>query len=192
MHGGCASEPQQRDDVLVRSGSDDRVGCVLGSGRAPPQQVEGAFAAGVHQPVGVVGPDVLGADERLIAAVCDRIAATGVRGDHGIALTAVGSSSAVANARTADVARRIELATGRRTEICFATTEPSVRQAISALDTDRVVVAPWLLAPGLLLDRVAAAAPGAVFAATIGNHPLLTDLVLDRYRSCLTRDMLVA
>jgi sirohydrochlorin ferrochelatase len=101
----------------------------------------------------------------------------------------VGSSSVAANARTATVARQLTAITGWRTEICFATTEPSLAQAVSRLrarGAERVLVAPWFLAPGLLTDRLEAAVPDLVHAQVIGPHTALADIVWDRYDNALT------
>ncbi|MFQ6327473.1 sirohydrochlorin chelatase [Nocardia sp. CWNU-33] len=102
----------------------------------------------------------------------------------GIAVAAVGSSSGAANGRTALVAQRLSAVTGWRTEICFATTEPGVTEAVSRLRSrgaDHVLVVPWFLAPGLLTDRLAAGAPELVHAEVIGAHPALADIVWNRY-----------
>ncbi|MGK8489428.1 sirohydrochlorin chelatase [Nocardia asiatica] len=137
--------------------------------------------------------DVLGADAGLIGALRDRVlAASAGRAPAdrrvGVAVAAVGSSSAAANARTAEVATRLAARTGWCTEICFATTEPSLSVAISRLrarGADHVLVAPWFLAPGLLTDRLAHAAPEAIHADVLGAHPALTEVVLDRYHAAV-------
>ena len=47
-------------------------------------------------------------------------------------------------------------------------------------------MAPWFLAPGRLTDRVADSIDAdTVMAATIGAHPGLADVVLDRYDTAL-------
>ncbi len=107
----------------------------------------------------------------------------------GIAVAAVGSSSAAANEQTARIADRLGTLTGRPTEICFATTEPTVTEAIARLHArgaDRILLAPWFLAPGLLTDRLLTAAPDVVHADTIGAHPLLAEVVLARYAAAAT------
>ncbi|NNH73051.1 sirohydrochlorin chelatase [Nocardia uniformis] len=106
----------------------------------------------------------------------------------GIAVAAVGSSSGAANARTARVAHRLTVMTGWDTEICFATTEPTVAEAVARLrarGADQVLVAPWFLAPGLLTDRLLANAPDLAHAEVIGAHPALTDIVWDRYDAAI-------
>ncbi|MEU7141174.1 sirohydrochlorin chelatase [Nocardia sp. NPDC046473] len=154
-----------------------------------------AAAHARHPQLRLIQADVLGPDARLIAALRDRVseasASLGPMGSRrlGIAVAAVGSSSPVANARTAQVARQLTGLTRQLTEICFATTEPSLPQAISRLRSrgaDNILVAPWFLAPGLLTDRLVTAAPDVVHANVIGPHPALTDIVWDRYDAAIS------
>ena len=107
----------------------------------------------------------------------------------GVAPAAVGSSDPRANAATAELASTLLSGTDGRALICFATSaEPTVprRSPLRQNGAERVVVAPWFLAPGLLTDRLSAAAatvcPRARFAETIGGHSLLIETMIDRYR----------
>ncbi|QIS10310.1 sirohydrochlorin chelatase [Nocardia arthritidis] len=144
-------------------------------------------------PVDSVGPRETDARPLLSAAQpmpteLELLAAGHSAGSIGVAVAAVGSSSAAANARTAAVARRLAAITGWHTDICFATTEPSLPQAISRLTTrgaTHLLVAPWFLAPGLLTDRLLSAAPNIPHANAIGPHPALTEIVLDRYAAAI-------
>ncbi|WP_228002321.1 sirohydrochlorin chelatase [Nocardia australiensis] len=145
-------------------------------------------AAATRQPrLRLTQADVLGTDARLIAAVRDAVSAEGADpADEriGIAVAAVGSSVRDANVRTTTVARKLGTDTAWQTTTCFATTEPSLTQAVSRLRANgatRILVAPWFLAPGMLTDRLAATDPNLMHAKTIGDHPHLTDVVLDRY-----------
>lgn len=151
-----------------------------------------------HPGLDLVQADVLGDDERLIAAVRARTVAAGAAVDDpsvGVVLAAVGSSRTDANARTAAIAPRLLSGTAwAGVEVCFATTEPSLPLAVSMLraaGSRRIVVAPWFLAPGLLTDRIDAAAdaasPDALRADVIGDHPLLVEVVLERYRAAVDR-----
>ncbi|WP_280470284.1 CbiX/SirB N-terminal domain-containing protein, partial [Nocardia brasiliensis] len=82
--------------------------------------------------------------------------------------------------------------TGQLTEICFATTEPTVNQAISRLHArgaEEIMVAPWFLAPGLLTDRLVAAAPHVVHADVIGAHPALSEIGWERYDAALANTL---
>ncbi|MTE12425.1 sirohydrochlorin chelatase [Nocardia aurantiaca] len=158
-----------------------------------------------HPQLRLTQAEVLGPDPHLIIALRDRIAAamaadgasaalTELASPHvrrrpagprwGIAVAAVGSSSAAANTRTGDVARLLSAMTGWDTEICFATTQPTVQKAFARLrarGAERILIAPWFLAPGLLTDRLRDALPWLPQAATIGAHPLLAEVALDRY-----------
>nr|WP_308102890.1 MULTISPECIES: CbiX/SirB N-terminal domain-containing protein [unclassified Nocardia] len=147
----------------------------------------------ISTPVSSVGPRETDARPLLSAAQTmptelQLLAAGHSAGSIGVAVAAVGSSSAAANTRTAAVARRLAAITGWHTEICFATTEPSLPQAISRLTTrgaTHMFVAPWFLAPGLLTDRLLSSAPDIPHANAIGPHPALTEIVLDRYAAAL-------
>ncbi|WP_083863307.1 sirohydrochlorin chelatase [Nocardia exalbida] len=150
-----------------------------------------ATAGARHPGLRLTQADVLGVDAGLVGALRDRVLAAvpaSAARRLGVAVAAVGSSSAAANARTAEVAVRLAARTGWRTEICFATTEPSVSEAVSRLHArgaDHVLVAPWFLAPGLLTDRLSHAAPQAAHADVLGAHPALTQVVLDRYHAAI-------
>ncbi|MFE9323759.1 sirohydrochlorin chelatase [Nocardia sp. NPDC052278] len=154
-----------------------------------------AGARTAHPQLVLTQADVLGPDPRLITTLRDRILAaleSAVSPRHGetlgVVVAAVGAAAA-ANARTSDVARQLAAMTGWLTEVCFATTEPSVTQAISRLrarGAEGVLVAPWFLAPGLLTDRLVAAAPEVVHAQVIGPDTALTEIVWDRYDTALS------
>jgi sirohydrochlorin ferrochelatase len=134
---------------------------------------------------------VLGEDDRLVSVLHERLAELGVStfdSELGVLVTAIGSTHAAANARTARVAETLMAGTqwvGATT--AFATGPgPSLAEAAAGLrrgGARRVVVAPWFLAPGLLTDRVArcAAAQGMPMAAPLGAHRLVAETVLDRF-----------
>lgn len=144
-----------------------------------------------HPRLHLTQADVLGADQRLIYALRDRVLAALARNSLrrtdsplGIAVAAVGSSSPAANARTARVAHRLTALTGWPTEICFATAEPTVSEAVTRLrarGAGNILIAPWFLAPGLLTDRLRTATPHLPHATTLGPHPALPDIIWDRY-----------
>jgi sirohydrochlorin ferrochelatase len=103
-------------------------------------------------------------------------------------LAAIGSSHAPANAAVADLVagwtRRFGWHGG-----CAAfatTTTPTVSDAVAALragGAKRVAVAQWILAPGLLPDRIVrdATAAGAPVADALAADPGVVRAVLDRY-----------
>lgn len=171
---------------------------LLGSAYHARVDLPGLLAAArtAHPQLALTQADVLGPDPRLVTTLRDRtLAALGPatwprHGEPvGVVVAAVGAASATANARTSEVARQLAAMTGWLTEVCFATTEPSVTQAISRLrarGAERALVAPWFLAPGLLTDRLVAAAPEVVHAQVIGPDTALTEIVWDRYDTALT------
>ncbi|MGW5438438.1 sirohydrochlorin chelatase [Nocardia asteroides] len=149
------------------------------------------FARRRHPRLRLDQADVLGPDPRLLTALCDRIADAAPQAT-GIAVAAVGSTRPGANERTAEVAAEIARRTGLAAEICFATSEPTLTAATTRLrarGADAVVVAPWFLAPGLLTDRLRTAAPGLVHADTLGAHPMLAEVVWDRYDAAIEADL---
>jgi sirohydrochlorin ferrochelatase len=166
---------------------------LLGSAYHARVDLPGLLAAARRGPRGpaLVQTDVLAPDPRLVAVLRDRLTQAGVDpadDSVGVAVAAVGSSSAAANARTRGIVRALRAGTAWRTESCFVTAEPTVAQATVALrarGARRVVLAPWFLAPGLLTDRLAAAA--LPMSAPLGAHPLLAEVILDRYQDGLRR-----
>lgn len=143
-----------------------------------------------HPQLAIEVAEVLGGDGRLEAAALDRLGAVARLDDRhlGVVLAAIGSSHAPANAAVARVAEGWAARFGwAGTAAAYATsTTPTVGDAITALRRSgarRVAVAPWLLAPGLLPDRIEriAAAHKVPVAAPLGAHPLVAETVLARY-----------
>ncbi|WP_103885289.1 sirohydrochlorin chelatase [Actinacidiphila yanglinensis] len=136
--------------------------------------------------------DVLGPSPLLVAALERRLRAAGVRpGDRagtGVVLASAGSTDPEASAVIAEIARE-----WRRTGWCavrpaFASASlPRTQDAVRALRAEgvrRVAVAPYVIAPGFLPDRIAAGAREAgadVLADVLGPAPELAALLLRRY-----------
>jgi sirohydrochlorin ferrochelatase len=140
--------------------------------------------------------DVLGEDASLVTVLGQRLTEAAVSPeDHelGVIVTAVGSSSETANARTATVADALR-ARGRwaGTEVAFATgPHPTLAEAAERLrrrGASRLVVAPWFLAPGTITDRVAksAAELDIPVAQPLGAHNLVAAALLDRFDEILS------
>lgn len=197
---------------LLRPGLDVRVAfCELNSPRLPdvltpgavvtPFLLADAYHARMDIPRQITGfadvrqSEVLGEDARLVAVLCERLSAIGVSGfdsELGVVVVAIGSSDVAANERTASVALKLASNThwaGATT--AFATgTGPSPAEAVELLrqrGARRVVIAPWFLAPGRLLDRVSdfARDNGIAMTAPLGAHQLVAATVLDRYDQAL-------
>jgi sirohydrochlorin ferrochelatase len=151
-----------------------------------PRQIAGCSASDR-----VLQADVLGEDDRLVSVLRQRVAESMVsRLDDtvGVLVVAIGSSNPAANARTAEVAPK--LATGTQwaaVATAFATRpERSLAEAVKRLQhqgAQRVVIAPWFLAPGRIPDRVERFArdAGITVAAPLGAHRLVAETMLDRF-----------
>lgn len=138
--------------------------------------------------------DVLGEDDRLIAVLRQRLTHAGVSPldpDVGVLVTAVGSTRALANTRTAMVAEHVAQHTRWVATTAFATgPRPTLADAADVLrgrGASRLIIAPWFLAHGRITDRIAefARAQGIPMAAPLGPHRLVADTVLDRFDQAL-------
>ncbi|MUL68427.1 sirohydrochlorin chelatase [Mycobacterium sp. CBMA 234] len=134
--------------------------------------------------------DVLGEDDRLIHVLSQRLTQSGVSrldASVGVLVTAVGSSSAAANTRTATVATGLIAGTHWQATTAFATgPQANLAEATARLrdqGATRLVIAPWFLAHGRITDRVAdfAAAHRIPMAQPLGSHRLVADTLLDRF-----------
>jgi sirohydrochlorin ferrochelatase len=142
------------------------------------------LSAGYHvrvdlpaQAPGVTVTDAVGPDPRLAAALADRLREAGWAGEAPVTLAAAGS----ADPRSlADV----EQAAAHLADVLQVPVEPAYVSAGSPRlrDLRPVAVASYLLAPGVFADAVTGCG-GQVVAAPIGAHPVLAEIVLDRYRS---------
>lgn len=159
-----------------------------------------AQAARRHPGLAIDTAAVLGGDPRLEAVALRRLAA--VAGplddpDLGVVVAAIGSSHAPANAAVQRIAARWAARYGWAAGACagFATAAgPTVPDAVAALraaGARRVAVAPWILAPGLLPDRIArdARAAGAVVAQPLGADDGVAATVLARFDAAAGTDI---
>ncbi|WP_369165333.1 sirohydrochlorin chelatase [Streptomyces sp. AFD10] len=136
--------------------------------------------------------DVLGPSPLLNATLERRLREAGVRpGDlprTGLVLASAGSSDPEAIAVIAEIARELRHTGWCAVRPAFASallprTEDAVR-ALRAEGVERVAVAPYVIAPGRLPDRIAAGARAAgadVLADVLGPAPELARLLLDRF-----------
>ncbi|WP_338320384.1 sirohydrochlorin chelatase [Streptomyces lonarensis] len=138
---------------------------------------------------------VLGPDRLLVDALTRRLGEVGIApGDAagiGVVLAAAGSSDPEAIATVAATAREWRRAAGwRAVRPAFASASPPTTadavRALRAQGVRRVAVAPYVLAPGRLPDRIlrgAAEAGADVVAPVIGDCPELAALVLRRWEA---------
>ncbi|MET7285577.1 sirohydrochlorin chelatase [Streptomyces sp. NPDC005573] len=135
--------------------------------------------------------EVLGPSPLLLSALERRLYEAGLRpadrSSTGVVLASAGSSDPEAIAVIADIAREW-WHTGWcavRPAFASATGFPRTEEAVAdlrALGCARVAVAPYVLAPGFLPDRIArGAAEADVLADVLGPAPEVARVLLDRY-----------
>ncbi|MEU1040471.1 sirohydrochlorin chelatase [Streptomyces sp. NPDC005551] len=142
-------------------------------------------------PVPVRRTDVLGGSPLLVTALERRLFEAGIdaadRGTTGVVVASTGSKDAQARDSVAAVARQLRRA-GWGAALPAYVTGPQRRpgdavRELRAGGLSRVAVAPYVLAPGLLPDRIAAEAREAgadVLSAPLGDAPELVRLVVER------------
>ncbi|MEU2711646.1 sirohydrochlorin chelatase [Streptomyces sp. NPDC007205] len=138
--------------------------------------------------------DVLGPSPLLLSALERRLYEAGLtpadKSSTGVVLASAGSSDPEAIAVVADIAREWWHTGWCAVRPAFASagsaagfprTEDAVAE-LRALGCGRVAVAPYVLAPGFLPDRIARGAAGAdVLADVLGPAPEVARVLLERY-----------
>ncbi|MET7939520.1 sirohydrochlorin chelatase [Streptomyces sp. NPDC005302] len=134
--------------------------------------------------------EVLGPSPLLTAALERRLYEAGLtpadKSSTGVVLASAGSTDPEAIAVIAAIAREWRHTGWCAVRPAFASaslprTEDAVRK-LRALGCERVAVAPYVLAPGFLPDRIARGAEGAdVLADVLGPAPEVARVLLDRY-----------
>ncbi|MFI5857533.1 sirohydrochlorin chelatase [Streptomyces parvulus] len=139
--------------------------------------------------------EVLGPSPLLLAALERRLYEAGLtpadKSSTGIVLASAGSSDPEAIAVIAEIAREWRRSGWCAVRPAFASaslprTEDTVRE-LRELGCARVAVAPYVLAPGRLPDRIARGAAGAdVLADVLGPSPEVARVLLERYDAART------
>jgi sirohydrochlorin ferrochelatase len=134
--------------------------------------------------------EVLGPSPLLLSALERRLYEAGLtpadKSSTGVVLASAGSTDPEAGAVIADIAREWWRTGWCAVRPAFASaslprTEDAVRE-LRALGCERIAVAPYVLAPGFLPDRIARGAAGAdVLADVLGPAPEVARLLLRRY-----------
>ncbi|MFF2411058.1 sirohydrochlorin chelatase [Streptomyces sp. NPDC058092] len=134
--------------------------------------------------------EVLGPSPLLNSALERRLHEAGIRpgdrGSTGLVLASAGSTDPEAIAVIAEIARELRHTGWCSVRPAFASASlPRTEDAVRTLRAEgvrRVAVAPYVIAPGRLPDRIAAGAAGAdVLADVLGASPELARLLLTRY-----------
>ncbi|GGM11309.1 sirohydrochlorin chelatase [Streptomyces fumigatiscleroticus] len=139
--------------------------------------------------------EVLGPSPLLLAALERRLYEAGLtpadKSSTGVVLASAGSTDSEAIAVIADIAREWRHTGWCAVRPAFASaslprTEDAVRE-LRALGCARVAVAPYVLAPGFLPDRIArGAAQADVLADVLGPAPEVARVLLERYDAART------
>ncbi|MFE4872236.1 sirohydrochlorin chelatase [Streptomyces sp. NPDC056682] len=140
--------------------------------------------------------DVLGPSPLLLDTLERRLYEAGLtpadKRSTGVVLASAGSTDPEAIAVIAEIARELRHTGWCAVRPAFASaalprTEDAVRE-LRALGVRRVAVAPYVIAPGFLPDRIArGAAKADVLAEVLGPAPELARLLLTRYDEAKTR-----
>ncbi|GLY54669.1 CbiX/SirB N-terminal domain-containing protein [Lentzea sp. NBRC 102530] len=126
---------------------------------------------------GVLVTPPLGLD--AVPAVRDRLVEAGVRPGDAVVLGAAGSSDAWA----LETVRVAAEAVGASAVGYVSTASPRIADVVAGL-RGRVVVASWLLAPGVFHSALVASGADVV-SAPVGDHPLVVAALVRRYRSAV-------
>lgn len=175
-----------------------RVSDVLTAVAEPVILVPAFLAAGYHvhtdvpDQVGTSGhrrvrvTPALGPGAVLARVQHARLQEAGWRPGDRVVLAAVGSADPRALADVEAAARLLSEELGEPVGLGYGVmAAPTVPDAVAqsrAAGAQRVLISPYLLAPGLFQAKLAAAGADAT-AAPLGIHPLLVDLVIGRYRA---------
>lgn len=134
---------------------------------------------------------VLGPSPLLLSALEQRLYEAGLdpadKSSTGVVLASAGSSDPEAIAVIADIAREWRHTGWCAVRPAFASaslprTEDAVHELRAVAGVRRVAVAPYVLAPGFLPDRIARGAAGAdVLADVLGPAPAVARLLVRRY-----------
>ncbi len=127
----------------------------------------------------------LGPSGEIARIVADQLAKSGWRLGDSVILAAAGTTDRRARADLHVTATTLSAMVGTRVRLGFAATgDPSVADAVAAArrgGARRVVVASYLLADGLLQQRLLASGADVV-SQPLGTHPGLARLVANRFR----------
>ncbi|MGC4933714.1 sirohydrochlorin chelatase [Gordonia sp. DT30] len=147
-----------------------------------PDHVQASGAAGT------IVTRALGPDPAIAGVLRRRLIEAGWRPGDAVVLAAAGSSDRSACGQVHLAARQLEGLIGGDIRVGFITTAtPSVPDAIAAARATgrRVVVASYLLAPGLFHDRLHTYGADVV-GAPLGADPAIVDLIVTRMRAAVS------
>lgn len=139
-----------------------------------------------------IASGALGPDPRLATILVDRLDEAGALAGDSVVVAAAGSSVAAATVDVDAVAADVAAAWDGPVTVGYCSAAaPRVdvaadlaRASLGGPDHGRVVLASYLLAPGFFQRRLAGAG-AEIVAEPIGAHPLVAQIVVDRYTAAL-------
>jgi sirohydrochlorin ferrochelatase len=117
----------------------------------------------------------IGPDPRLAMVMAERLRATGWHGEQPVVLAGAGSADAEALDDVRQMAAALGGELGMTATAAFVTSGEPALHAVEA-----AAVVPYLIAPGHYADLIGRQSATFVSPA-IGNHPVLAQIVLERY-----------
>ena len=158
---------------------------LLSTGFHVGHDIEAAIAG--HRAVSA-GP--LGPDPRLAAVMADRLREAGLAEDDAVVMAVAGTRNRAGQAMAREMLPLLSAELGREVSIGFiAAAQPSVADAVTAARAGlpaggRVAVANYLLAPGHF-QKALADCGADIVAEPLGDHPLIAEIVADRYEAAI-------
>lgn len=129
----------------------------------------------------------LGPDPRLARVMAQRLREAGLREGDAVVMAAAGTRDADGTAMAESMGTLLSEELGRAVAVGhIAAASPTIAEAVASAgeEGDRVVVAPYLVAPGHFLDLLSRS-DAQVLAAPLGDHPLVAEVLVDRYHAAL-------
>lgn len=130
----------------------------------------------------------LGPDPRLAEVMAQRLTEAGGASTDGVVMAVAGTRKSVGRAMALEMGSLLAAHLGREVDVGFiSAATPSVAESVDrrrAAGATRVAVATYLLAPGQFHSQLEHAGADLV-AAPLGDHPLVAEIAVDRYRSML-------
>jgi sirohydrochlorin ferrochelatase len=206
VDGVATARPELDVSITFVDARNADVGASLEAAAAPQAVIVPlVLSAGFHVRTGLalgldrLGDDVglaaeLGPDDRIVDVLAERLDALGLRDGDAVLLAAAGSNDPRAVRECFETARRLGQRLGRPVTAGFiAAAIPRLPDAIEMLREvhpgSRIVVCPYLLAPGTFYDQAKASGADVVGdPLLLPDRPApepLVDLVIDRYATAV-------
>lgn len=171
---------------LARTGPEEHLQAVvvpllLSTGMHVGEDIAEAVAGHRAESAGPLGPD-----PRLATVMAERLTEAGATAEDAVVMAVAGTRDAAGQAMGHEMGSLLAAELGREVTVAFVSAaQPDVPSSVAALrerGAERVAVASYLLAPGYFGDMLAHAGADLI-AEPLGDHPLVAEVVVDRFRS---------